>query len=119
MCRCPCARRARADRACRQWCGCRRAAALATCRPPRRLGSPYAEYPIWFGIFAPAGTSRDIVAQLHRETAKVLQERVVIGKLAALGVEPMPMTPAAFDEHVKREIVLNSALVKATGLAPN
>jgi tripartite-type tricarboxylate transporter receptor subunit TctC len=99
--------------------GASRAAALPDVPTTQEAGFANAEYPIWFGIFAPAGTPRDIVERLHRETAKVLQEPVVIEKLATLGVEPMPMTPAAFDEHVKREIAINSALVKAAGLTPN
>jgi tripartite-type tricarboxylate transporter receptor subunit TctC len=99
--------------------GATRAAALPGVPTTQEAGFANAEYPIWFGIFAPAGTPRDIVDRLHRETAKVLQEPIVIEKLAALGVEPMPMTPAAFDEHVKREIAINSALVKAAGLTPN
>jgi len=34
-------------------------------------------------------------------------------KLATLGVDAMPMTPAEFDEHVKKEIAINAALVQA------
>ena len=95
------------------------AVALPDVPTTQEAGFANAEYPIWFGIFAPAGTPRDIVEKLHRETATVLQERAVVEKLAALGVEPLPMTPAAFDAHVKREIAINAALVKATGLTPN
>jgi tripartite-type tricarboxylate transporter receptor subunit TctC len=96
-----------------------RAVALPDVPTTQEAGFANAEYPIWFGIFAPAATPRDIVEKLHRETATVLQERAVVEKLAALGVEPLPMTPAAFDAHVKREIAINAALVKATGLTPN
>jgi tripartite-type tricarboxylate transporter receptor subunit TctC len=37
-------------------------------------------------------------------------------KLAALGFEPMVMTPAEFASYVEKEIDVNQALVKATGI---
>ena len=37
-------------------------------------------------------------------------------KLAALGFDPMVMTPAEFDAHVEKEIAVNAALVKAAGI---
>jgi tripartite-type tricarboxylate transporter receptor subunit TctC len=37
-------------------------------------------------------------------------------KLAALGVDPMPMSPAEFATHIEREIGLNAALVQKVGL---
>ena len=37
-------------------------------------------------------------------------------KLAALGVDLMPMDPRAFDRQVDKEIAANAALVKAIGL---
>jgi tripartite-type tricarboxylate transporter receptor subunit TctC len=99
--------------------GAFRAAALAEVPTTREAGFSDAEYPIWFGLFAPAGTPREIVDTLHREAAKALQEPVVREKLAGLGVEQMAMTPRAFDDYVKRDIAVNSALVKAAGLKPD
>jgi tripartite-type tricarboxylate transporter receptor subunit TctC len=75
-----------------------------------------AEYPIWFGLFAPAKTPREIVDKLNRETLQALQAPKVRDKLAALGVDPMPMSPAEFTAHVERELVLNAALAQKAGL---
>jgi tripartite-type tricarboxylate transporter receptor subunit TctC len=58
-----------------------------------------AEYPIWFGIFAPAKTPRDIIEKLHRETIKALQAPKVADKLSGLGVDPMVMPPAEFGKR--------------------
>jgi tripartite-type tricarboxylate transporter receptor subunit TctC len=77
-----------------------------------------AEYPVWFGLFAPAGTPQRIVNKLHDETQKALQANKVQHKLAALGCEPMSMTSAEFGAHVEKEIALNAALVKTIGLTP-
>jgi len=68
------------------------------------------------GMFLPARTPRDIVDRLNRETLKALQEPKVRDKLASLGVDPMIMTPSEFAAHVEKELVLNTALVKAVGL---
>jgi len=37
-------------------------------------------------------------------------------KLATLGLEPMVMTPAEFDAHVKAETRANAALINAAGI---
>jgi tripartite-type tricarboxylate transporter receptor subunit TctC len=77
-----------------------------------------AEYPLWFGLFVPAKTPSDVIARLNRETLKALQAPRTRDRMAALGVEPMVMTPAEFDAHVRKEIAADAALVKAVGLKP-
>jgi tripartite-type tricarboxylate transporter receptor subunit TctC len=96
--------------------GAQRASALPDVPTTREAGIPAAEYPIWFGLFLPAKTPREIVEKLHSETLKVLQSDQVRGKLAALGVDPMPLSPADFAAYVQGEIATNAALVKAAGL---
>jgi tripartite-type tricarboxylate transporter receptor subunit TctC len=75
-----------------------------------------AEYPIWFGLFVPAGTPRDVVERLNRETLKALQAPKVRDKLAGLGVDAMPMSPEEFGAHVDREFAVNAGLARAAGL---
>ena len=96
--------------------GTRRAAALPDVPTTLEAGFTDAEYPIWFGLFLPVKTPRDVVDKLHRETAKALQTPKVRDKLAALGVDPMVMTPTEFDAYVEKEIAVNAALVKAVGI---
>lgn len=96
--------------------GSKRAAALPEVPTTAEARFVDAEYPIWLGMFLPARTPRDIVDKLNRETIKALQEPKVRDKLAALGVDPMIMTPSEFAAHVEKELALNAALVKAVGL---
>ena len=96
--------------------GAKRSAALPNVPTTLEAGFANAEYPIWLGMFLPAKTPRDIVDKLNRETLKALQEPKVRDKLAALGFDPMVMTPAEFAAHVEKEIAVNAALVKAAGL---
>ena len=98
--------------------GARRAAALPNVPTTLEAGIANAEYPIWFGLFLPAQTPREIVDKLHRETLIALQEPKTRERLATLGVDPMVMTPNEFDAHVQKEIAINAALVKEIGLKP-
>jgi tripartite-type tricarboxylate transporter receptor subunit TctC len=94
----------------------KRSATLPDVPTTSEAGVSDAEYPIWFGLFAPAGTPREIVQRLNQETLKALQAPKVREKLAALGVDPMPMSPEEFTEHVEREMTLNSGLARKAGL---
>jgi tripartite-type tricarboxylate transporter receptor subunit TctC len=82
----------------------------------REVGLRDAEYPIWFGLFAPARTPPEIISKLHRETLDALQAARVREKLAGLGVDPMVMSPAQFAAHVDSEIQLNATLAQKVGL---
>ena len=94
----------------------RRSAALPDVPTMREAGIWDAEYPIWFGLFAPTGTPREIVERLNRETVQALQASRVRERLAGLGVDPMPMSPDEFAAHVQREVALNAALAQKAGL---
>ena len=82
----------------------------------REAGIKEAEYPIWFALFVPAKTPSDIVNRLNRETLNALQAPKAREKLAALGVDPMVMSPAEFAAHIDREIALNATLVQQAGM---
>ena len=75
-----------------------------------------AEYPIWFGLFAPARTPVALVERLNRETLKALASPGLSEKLAGLGVDAMVMTPQEFKRHVESELELNAILAKKAGL---
>ena len=96
--------------------GAKRSAALPDVPTTLEAGFDNAEYPFWLGMFLPAKTPREIVDKLNRETLKALQEPKLRDKLATLGFDPMVMTPSEFAEYVAKEIAINEALVKATGI---
>ena len=96
--------------------GSTRTAALPDVPTTREAGFSEAEYPIWYGLFLPVMTPRDIVDRLHRETLKALQAPKVRERLATLVIDPRVMTPSDFDAYVRSEIALNAALVQAAGI---
>jgi tripartite-type tricarboxylate transporter receptor subunit TctC len=99
--------------------GSQRSAALPDVPTLRESGLVDAEYPIWFGVFLPAKTPRDIAARLHTEIGKALGAPAVRQKLANLGLDTMTMTPAEFGALVEKDIAVNAALVEAAGMKPN
>jgi tripartite-type tricarboxylate transporter receptor subunit TctC len=58
----------------------------------------------WYGLFAPAGTGRDIVARLQREVAEVLKSPDVVERLRSSGNEPVGSNPQEFDALFKADI---------------
>jgi len=77
-----------------------------------------AEYPIWFGLFAPAGTPRPVLERLNQATQAALQSPRLRARLEELGVEPMSMTVDEFGAYVKDQVVLNAKLARAAGMKP-
>ena len=94
----------------------KRSAVLPDVPTLQEAGYRDADYPIWFGLFAPARTPQTIVDKLNRETAKALESPLLREKLAGLGVEPMKMTSAEFTAYVEKELVLNASLARNAGL---
>jgi tripartite-type tricarboxylate transporter receptor subunit TctC len=94
----------------------KRSATLPNVPTLQEAGYADAEYPIWFGVFAPATTPQAIVDTINREVLKVLQAPALHEKLLNLGVELMVMTPDEFKLYVHKEIALNAALAKQVGL---
>jgi len=77
---------------------------------------PSSVYPFYTGVYLPAKTPQAIVDKLAAEVAKAVQVEAVRARLAQLGVEPMPMTPAEFAQFTKDDIEANIALVKAANI---
>jgi tripartite-type tricarboxylate transporter receptor subunit TctC len=55
------------------------------------------------GLFAPAGTSKEIIDRLHEAMAAVLKDPSVVEKFDKLGAEAVAMTPAEFTAYLERE----------------
>lgn len=82
-------------------------------------GLPGFENTAWFGLFAPAGTPKEVVAKIQRDTTAVLRETDVKARLYVQGMQPIGNTSAEFTEQMKREGKHWAALVKQRNLAAN
>ena len=96
----------------------KRVADLPDVPTPVEIGLKDADSEIWFGVFVPAKTPRDIVEKLHAAGDKVLADPAMQASLKKLGIEPMPMKPGEMDDLVKRELAANLELIKAAGIKP-
>ena len=73
----------------------------------------------WFGMFAPAGTPREIVGKLHAEVVKALQQPDIRQTLAQQGAEIGANTPAEFAQLIRSDIARWAKVVQAAGVKPN
>jgi tripartite-type tricarboxylate transporter receptor subunit TctC len=59
---------------------------------------------VWYGLFAPAGTSPEVLKKLQVATARVLAEPDLQKNLRELGYEVTPSSPEALGERVKSDL---------------
>lgn len=69
----------------------------------------------WYGLLAPAGTGKDIVARLNAESARVLKLADVKQRLDASGFEALISTPEEYGAFTKSEIEKWAKVVKSSG----
>jgi len=72
----------------------------------------------WYGIFGPAGMSRDLVNRLYESTLTVLRNPEVKARLARQGTDVVGNTPAEFSAYIRSEVVKWTRVVKETGAQP-
>lgn len=79
-------------------------------------GLPNFESVTSFGMFAPAGTSRDIVAKVNRELGRALAANDVKEKLMAQGVDPVGGAPEVLINHQKQETAKWGKVIREQGI---
>ncbi|HUN68037.1 MAG TPA: tripartite tricarboxylate transporter substrate binding protein [Burkholderiales bacterium] len=77
-----------------------------------------ADSPLWFGIWAPAGTPPEIVQKISADVRKAIADPGVKDKLQNLGNDTMDMSPAEFAKFVREELETYAAVIKAAGIKP-
>ena len=70
----------------------------------------------WWGVIAPAGVPKDIIAQLNATIAKAINTPEMKESLNKLGFEPHTSTPEQFAALIRTEIAQNIKLIKAVGV---
>jgi len=80
------------------------------------LGYPSVESETWVGLFAPAGTPREVVDKVAQALDRALREKSVVDLLRQQGAEPHFMDPNEFARYVDSEITRWGAIVRAAGI---
>jgi tripartite-type tricarboxylate transporter receptor subunit TctC len=81
-------------------------------------GVPGYESLQWYGLVAPAGTAKEIVARLNKEAVAVLRTPEISARLASDGAEVIASTPEEFSAYLRAETEKWAKVVKAAGIKP-
>ena len=69
----------------------------------------------WWGLVAPAGTPKDVIAKLNKAFVDALNAPETQTRFATLLAEPVPTTPEQFEALMQAERVKYQSVVKASG----
>ncbi len=72
----------------------------------------------WLAVFGPAGMPPDVVDKLNGAIGNFLSKPEMREKLAATGMQPMPMTPPQLKRFVSAEIGKWKQLAKDANIEP-
>ena len=81
------------------------------------LGYPAYEISSWQGVFAPAGTSKDIVNRLNREIVAMLRTPEVSARITREGAIPIGSSPEEFSARFRNEVEKWARVAQSAGLA--
>jgi tripartite-type tricarboxylate transporter receptor subunit TctC len=70
---------------------------------------------LWYGMAAPAGTPKEVIATLHKAIVTSGRSPKVIDQLSAVGMESVNNSPAEFTAFIRSEIAKWGRVVKASG----
>jgi tripartite-type tricarboxylate transporter receptor subunit TctC len=85
----------------------------------RELGLSSISFSDWFGLFAPRGTSRDVVAKVNAAAVETLADPTVQSRLLELGQEIFPrdrQTPGSLGEMAKADAEKWWPIIKELGI---
>jgi tripartite-type tricarboxylate transporter receptor subunit TctC len=93
----------------------RRIAALPDTPTLDESGLPGFEATAWIGLGARAGTPDAVVLQLARDATDALAQPESLRRLAALGIEPRPMSPPEFAAFIRRDTERWAEVIRRSG----
>jgi len=81
-------------------------------------GLPGYDMTLWFGMWAPASTSPQVVKKLNESVNAIVSEPNVKDQFAKLGILPAPMKADEFGRFVRSEIETYRKIVRAANIEP-
>jgi len=80
------------------------------------LGITGADVPIWFSIFAPVGTPKDIIAKLNAKMIEIAKTDDMKAKMIAVNAVVPLQSPEDMAKHLVADIKANAELIKAANI---
>jgi tripartite-type tricarboxylate transporter receptor subunit TctC len=71
----------------------------------------------WFGLMAPAGTPREVIDRVYRDSAKILGSDDFKARLTQIGMVPVGNSPSDFGAAIREESARWAKVIKDRGLA--
>jgi tripartite-type tricarboxylate transporter receptor subunit TctC len=99
--------------------GTERSPYLPDVPPLKETGTGFElETPLWIGLFAPAGTPREVITRVNGSVNALLSDKAYVDKaLISLGYIPVrPHTPEQFADAIKRDRATYADLIRITGI---
>lgn len=96
--------------------GSTRAAALPEVPTVAESGLPGFAVSNWIGLFAPAGTSPEIVKRVNAEVLKIMQSPEVVKRLETEGAKFVPMSAEQFADFQKAELAKWGKAIREAGI---
>jgi tripartite-type tricarboxylate transporter receptor subunit TctC len=78
-------------------------------------GMPEFEVDTWYGVLAPAGVPREVVARLNGDLVRIMRAPDMRERLATMGIQPLASTPEEFGEFLKNEVARWGKVVRESG----
>ena len=84
--------------------------------PPAADVVPGFENAGWFGLMAPAGTPKEVIDKVQRDSAKVVLTDEFRARLTQIGMEPVANTPSDFAAAIKTQSARWATVIKERGI---
>lgn len=82
-------------------------------------GYPYVDSVIWWGIFAPGGTSEQLVDRINHDVTNIVKRPDFVEKyLTKFGIDLVASTPAEMTAAIRDDVKITAGMVKAAGVQP-
>jgi tripartite-type tricarboxylate transporter receptor subunit TctC len=85
----------------------------------KEVGLAKVEGLVWYGLLAPAGTPKNVVAKLNAESNRVLAMQDLKDRLAASSIDTAGSTPEEFGKFIRTDLDKWGPVVKAAGVKAN
>lgn len=96
--------------------GAKRASFMPSIPTISEAGLPGYRCATWFGVVAPAGVPKEIIARLNAVINKAVNTPEVTGSLNKQGIDVETNTPEQFAAFIRSEIEQNLKLVRSAGI---
>ncbi len=95
--------------------GARRSELMPEVPTMKEAGVQGVEVPVWYGLLAPAGTPREIMAALAGASMKAARSAELKPRLIEQGTEPIGNTPEEFGRLLREDIAKYAEAIRISG----